>query len=388
MRWPMRPIGELATFHGGGTPSRSKAEFYDGDVPWVTPKDMKRWRIRDSQVRLTAAGVAASPAKILPAGSVLVVVRSGVLKHSLPVGIADVPVSVNQDLKALVARPGVEARYLAHLVKASDRVVLSWVRATTADNFPVEKLKELAIPLPPIEEQRRIADILDRADALRAKRREALALLDDLSQSIFREMFRDRDWPRTQLRMLATKITKGTTPTSVGLTFEESGVPFLRVMDLVGGLAVPSDRTLHISEVSHEVLARSKILGGEVLISIAGTIGRVATVPAGLPEMNCNQAVAIVSVGNQVELDYLAAWLRGTDAGRQMGSGSVKATIANLSLKEVGDLQVPFPPQDLQREFSARVSVLAQNRLSYEVLVAVQEALFASLQVQAFAGLL
>src|SRR5262249_51844974 len=147
----------------------------------ITPKDMKTWDISRSQVLLTPLGLANSPAKLVPEGSVLIVVRSGVLKHSLPIGIARTPVTLNQDMKALVCSKAILPEYLARFIQWRSRQILTWVRATTADNFPIENLKNLRIPIPPIDEQRRVADILDQADEVRAKRQHAVTLLDDLA---------------------------------------------------------------------------------------------------------------------------------------------------------------------------------------------------------------
>ena len=175
-------LGDVVSVLGGGTPRKSEASYYGGGIPWVTPKDMKRFEIRESQVTLSEAGVANSPAKRVPVGSTLVVVRSGVLKHTLPVAITDSEVTLNQDMKALVPKAGVDSRFLARFLKAMEPTVLGWVRATTADNVPISKVLELPLRLPPEGEQRRIAAILDHADAARAKRRQDLAHLDALPQ--------------------------------------------------------------------------------------------------------------------------------------------------------------------------------------------------------------
>ncbi|MEV8357855.1 restriction endonuclease subunit S [Microbacterium sp. NPDC076895] len=174
MRWV--PIGDIVTVTGGGTPRMSEPSFFDGDIPWVTPKDMKQHTIDRSAIRLSPTGVANSPAKIVDAGSTLVVVRSGVLKHTLPVAIAARPVALNQDMKALSPkREFVTPEYLVRLVKAQESRVLRSVRATTADNFPIDTLLGIEIPLPPLPEQRRIAAILDEADALRMARRRSVS---------------------------------------------------------------------------------------------------------------------------------------------------------------------------------------------------------------------
>ena len=140
----------------------------------------------------------------MPKNSILIVVRSGVLKHTIPVALNRLPVAINQDMKALQCRDGIDAEFLARFIKAQSPVILQWVRATTADNFPIDKLKKLPVPLPPLAEQRRIAEVLDRAEALRTKRRAALAQLDSLIQSLFLDLFGDpatnpRGWPKKSL---------------------------------------------------------------------------------------------------------------------------------------------------------------------------------------------
>ena len=189
--WKTAALGDVATIVGGGTPTRSNSGFYGGTIPWVTPKDMKTWEIHGAQVTITQSGLANSATRLVPANSVLIVVRSGVLKHTIPVGVNRVPVAINQDMKALQCCDGLDPDFFARFIKARSPEILQWVRATTADNFPIDLLRKLRVPLPPFSEQRRIAELLDRAEALRAKRRAARAQIDTLTQSIFVDLFGD-----------------------------------------------------------------------------------------------------------------------------------------------------------------------------------------------------
>jgi type I restriction enzyme S subunit len=113
----MSTLGDMVTFYGGGTPSRSRPEFFAGDIPWVTSKDMKRWDIDSSIEYITKEALEESAARLVPAGSVLLVIRSGILKHTLPIGIARRALAINQDLKALVPREGLNSEYLARLIR-------------------------------------------------------------------------------------------------------------------------------------------------------------------------------------------------------------------------------------------------------------------------------
>ncbi|WP_128916155.1 restriction endonuclease subunit S [Bradyrhizobium nanningense] len=182
-------LGEIVEIRGGGTPSKSNPAFWNGDIPWVSPKDMKRWDIDDAEDKITSEAIEKSATNVIPPNAILVVNRSGILKHTLPVGITRREVAINQDLKALICGQRAHPDYVAHILKAAEPIVLKWVRATTADNFSTENLGSLEIPLPRLDEQRRIAAILDTADRLRNRRRRAVELADSLAQSIFLEMF-------------------------------------------------------------------------------------------------------------------------------------------------------------------------------------------------------
>jgi type I restriction enzyme, S subunit len=161
------PLGDLVSIVGGGTPSRSRPEYFGGDIPWITSKDMKRWDIHSSLECITQKGLSESATRMAPAGSILIVIRSGILKHTLPIGIARRPLAINQDLKALIPNARVDSEYLARYLQFRAPTVLQWVRATTADNFPLDELKSLEVPLRPISEQREMALHLTAANHLR-----------------------------------------------------------------------------------------------------------------------------------------------------------------------------------------------------------------------------
>ena len=149
-----------------------------------------------------------------------------------------------------------------------------------------------------------------------------------------------------------TTITKGTTPTSLGFTFEDSGVPFVRVQNIEGGTISFGNDALFVSQSTHNALRRSKIYPNDLLISIAGTIGRAGIVPHDFPEMNCNQAVAIVRPHENMDRRYLLHWLSSEDAMKQIRQSKVTATIPNLSLGQIGALKIPLPPLPEQRRIA------------------------------------
>jgi type I restriction enzyme, S subunit len=148
-------------------------------------------------------------------------------------------------------------------------------------------------------------------------------------------------------------ITKGTTPSTFGLRHQDQGIPFIRAQNLVDGTVSVEADPLFIDQTTHDLLRRSKIKPSDILLSIAGTIGRAAIVPTNAEEMNCNQAVAIIRPSSRIDRRFLLYWLSSRDAVDQISKGKVTGTISNLSLGEIGSLKIVLPPLDKQRRFAA-----------------------------------
>ncbi|WP_133407293.1 restriction endonuclease subunit S [Parashewanella tropica] len=159
-------------------------------------------------------------------------------------------------------------------------------------------------------------------------------------------------WEKVILGNLCSVVTKGTTPTSVGLNFSDSGVPFLRIQDITNdGLTL--EKCLYIDEEAHKTLKRSAIRAGDFLITIAGTIGKVAIVPDDFPECNCNQALAILRFDqNKLLPKFLYFWLQTQDAMSQIAGKKVTATISNLSLGQIKNLEISLPPLTTQKKIA------------------------------------
>ncbi len=156
-----------------------------------------------------------------------------------------------------------------------------------------------------------------------------------------------------KLSDLCELITKGTTPTTLGHSFTEKGIPFLRVQNIEKESVAYKEKILYISENTHQLLKRSQINSGDVLVAIAGTIGRIGIVPTDAPPLNCNQAIAILRPKKELFNLYLRYWLENSDAQRQMKGASVTGTISNLSLSQLGNLVIPVPSLSEQQRIAA-----------------------------------
>ena len=176
--------------YGGGTPSKSHPEYYEeGDVPWVSSKDMKTDILTDSQIKINQLGVENSTAKMVPVNSVIMVIRSGILKHTLPVAINAVPITVNQDLKVFIPNERIITRFLAVQFKMHEQDILTGVRAVTADNIEFNSLKQRELIVPPIELQQEYVSFLEQVDKSKVAVQKALEetqlLFDSLMQQYF-----------------------------------------------------------------------------------------------------------------------------------------------------------------------------------------------------------
>ena len=174
---------------GGGTPSKSHSEYFEGSIPWVSPKDMKSDIITDSIDHITEEAIANSTTNLVPVGSVLMVVRSGILKHDLPVAINAVQVTINQDMKAFVPGKGITASFLRNFFKAIESDVLTGVRKVTADNIDFKAFQQRQMIMPPISLQNEYETFCKQVDkskvAVQKSLDETQVLFDALMQKYF-----------------------------------------------------------------------------------------------------------------------------------------------------------------------------------------------------------
>ncbi|MGD0581235.1 MAG: restriction endonuclease subunit S [Bryobacteraceae bacterium] len=193
--YPILPLEDLVSIRGGGTPSKSDPFYWDGSIPWITPKDMKRRELNDAIDHISERATQETAAKLIEPGSVLVVVRGMILAHTFPSAVLRVPAAINQDMKALAPNASILPEFLCALFWAHNLRILKLVEKSTHDTRKLEtpKLLSIKIPVPPLPEQRRIVAELDalqaEVDALKRLQDETLVELDALLPSILSTAF-------------------------------------------------------------------------------------------------------------------------------------------------------------------------------------------------------
>ena len=166
------------------------------------------------------------------------------------------------------------------------------------------------------------------------------------------------NWEWCTLDAISTVVSKGTTPTTLGHNFTTTGIPFLRGEDINGGAVNSALVAFHISEKTHKFLSRSQLQPGDLLITIAGTLGRIGYVPSNSPPLNCNQAVAFVRLKRElVDLNFVCLALQCSDIISALLDLKKVGTIGNLNLEQIRETKIPLPPIAEQK----RIAAIAQK---------------------------
>ncbi|NNC08217.1 type I restriction endonuclease subunit S [Corallococcus exiguus] len=209
--WAMTEISSVSQFLGGGTPPKNDSRYWDhGAIPWVSPKDMKSFNIQTSEDRVTEDAL--SLLSLVPSNSVLVVVRSGILAHSLPIAVNSLPVTINQDIRAIVPEPDISARYLAWQLVAQAQKILATCskQGTTVPSIESPALARFHIAIAPKTEQFLIVEkleaLISNLDTGISELKLALQKLNLLEQSLLNSAVTgdlSAEWRSSQARRKA-----------------------------------------------------------------------------------------------------------------------------------------------------------------------------------------
>jgi len=181
--WSVEPLKYLCSFSGGGTPAKENLEYWNGDIPWVSPKDMKSFRISGSKDKITGLALNESSTSLVKAGALLMVVRSGILQRTIPIGINSVDVTLNQDMKALRFKNPDFAEYFAYFIKGYEpSLLIEWRKqGATVESIEQEYLGESLTLVPPLNEVAKIIEHLSHVDqrygSLQAEAKKSSAML-------------------------------------------------------------------------------------------------------------------------------------------------------------------------------------------------------------------
>lgn len=391
MTWPAVSLGELCSVASGGTPSRTRPSYYGSDIPWVKISDMLQGTITHTDEHITREGLANSSAKVFPKGTLLLSIFATVGRTA----ILGIDAATNQAIAGITPdSKRLDLVFLRHYLDASVPELIKQSRGVAQVNINLSILKSHPIPLPPLDEQRRIAAMLDKAEELHAKRRAAIAFLDQLPQAIFLEMFGDptanpNGWPKTaqlaDVSELVSGITKGRKVN--GRAVRE--IPYLAVVNV-------QDRHLNLSavktiEATEDEIQRYRLRSGDLLLTEGGDpdkLGRGSLWNGELPEAIHQNHIFRVRVTSPALTPLYLSWLIGSSYGKAYFLRQAKQTtgIATINMGQLKAFPLLLPPLALQHQFAARVDAIHRAKVAHQAALAELDDLFASLQNRAFAG--
>lgn len=385
MNWSKVALAQVATIVSGATPKTGVAEFWDGGIPWVTPKDLSDLgtaTIAQTPRTISEAGLRSCAATILPAGSVLFSSRAPI-GH---VAINTVPMATNQGFKSLVPKAGkLEAGYLYHWLRANREQLESLGNGATFKEVSKAVVSRVEIPLPPIEEQRRIAAILDHADQLVRMRQKTLGEANRLLNGAVHRALA-ASGTSVPLKELADVRIGPFGSLLHREDYVEGGVPLINPMHIVAG-RLQADPAYSVSDDKAAQLDRYRLREGDVVMGRRGEMGRCARVLDSHDGFLCGTGSLIIRPRpGRSRSTYLQCVLSAPRTVRSLESRALGMTLPNLNSKIMEELPIPNLPLDDQRDLEARVEQIDSLKAVMTVQATALSRMFTSLQARAFSG--
>ena len=415
--WMWVRLTEIGSFSSGKTPDMTNKSFWDhGTVNWMTSKDMKEKYLHESQMKITET--AAQGMTIYEPGTLLMVVRSGILKRMLPLCILTQKSTINQDIKAYTLVLSSLSTYVYYMLKALEpNILFNYTkRVTTVDSLKFDEFsRQMPVPLPPLAEQHRIVAKIEELLPLMDRYEQAWTKLEDfnrrfpedLKKSILQQAIQGKlveqrpeegtaqelyeqiqaekrrlikegkikkekplpeitdeekpfdvpeGWRWVRLGMIVSVLGGKRIPAGRKLTAENTGYRYIRVSDMKDG-TVSTEDILYVPSDIYPSISRYIINKEDIYITVAGTIGRVGKIPEELDGANLTENAdrLVFFCLNQ---DWLIKCLQSSVIQSQIADATTKVGQPKLAIKRIQELLVPLPPLAGQKRIVERLEEL------------------------------
>jgi type I restriction enzyme S subunit len=382
--WQKLAFKDAAEVITGSTPSTKEPENYGEYLPFVTPGELDLGEpIIHAETSLSLVGKA--KARTVPKDSVLVCCIGSLGK----VGITGREVAFNQQINALVFNEKLVCpRYGYHYCRTLKPLLSHMAPSTTVAIVNKSRFQSLEIPLPPLEEQRRIAAILDKADGVRRKRKEAIRLTEELLKSTFLEMFGDpvtnpKGWEICELQNVCNRVTDGTHQPP---NWADEGIPFLFVSNIVNG-EIDFKVSKHITEESwFELTSRCPIEINDILYTTVGSYGNAALVRTKNRFCFQRHIAHIKPDSRSIEPEFLLGMMQSDWIRQQADKQARGVAQKTLNLRELKKFTIFTPPIEEQKKYVKLRQGVEKQLSYYRSALEQSENLFNSLLQRAFRG--
>ena len=382
-------LGDVFNLQMGKTPAREKNEYWNnGDNPWVSIADLSSYDkyVAETKETISDLGVNKSGIKLIPPNTVLMSFKLSLGKTA----ITRHEIYTNEAIMAFIPNgtKDVDVDYLYHLFSNKD-----WTkgtnRAVMGSTLNKATLSNIEIPLPPLDEQKRIADVLDKASELIKKRKEQIRLMDELAKSLFIEMFGDpvenpMGWERDSLRHLAIRISDGPFGSNLkSCHYTNSGVRVIRLQNIGVGIFLDEDKAF-VSYEHYEKIKKYTCTSGDVIIATLGDPNLRACILH--IDLAINKADCVLFRPNKmlVNSDFICSYLNCPSTLQLVLDKIHGQTRLRISMSQVADLSVYLPPISLQNEFADRITIIEQQKALLQDGLAKMETAYKALMQEYF----
>lgn len=382
------PLGDIAQIISGATPKTGDDQFWGGEILWATPADLSKLDgpyISSTSRTITEAGLKSCAAQVLPVGSVL-------LSSRAPIGhvaINTEPMATNQGFKSLIPRPGVvDAKYLFHWLRTNTDYLQSLGNGATFKEVSKAVVSKVEVPLPPLDQQRRVAAILDKADAVLRMRRGSVDSLDELARSVYLEVSAEHGGAAEHaLGDIAEVVTGFAFKSNEYVNDGTAAVRLCRGANVLPGRLDWSDLAQWPQEREDE-FKKFNLSPGDVVVAMDRPWISEGFKIARVTEADCPallvQRVARIRASGKINNEFIYAALNSPEFERYCRP--TETTIPHISPIEIRGFPINVPSDVVLEKFAQSIKQIDILRDVSVRAVDEARAVFASLQHRAFAG--
>ena len=360
-------LRDLGNWAGGNTPSKANPAYWtDGTVPWVSPKDMKVHEMISSEDRITELALADGRVSLVPEGSVLFVTRSGILSHTFPVAITKLPVTINQDLKALTPKEGVSPKYVAYAIRgASQRILRECAKnGTTVASIETSRLLDFEISIGGLSEQLEIVAEVEkqfsRLDEAVANLQRVKANLKRYKASVLNDAVEGRlvegDYQYELVKLGSVANLIDPQPSHRTPPTHADGVPYIGIGDVLenGKVDLQNSRKVSLTVLA-EHRARYTLRMGDFIFGKIGTLGKPTLLMPPYDYTLSANVVLVQADGVRLLPEYALIFMESPKLVNIVNRDAKATTQAAYGIKRMRDLNIELPNIDLQRRIIAEV---------------------------------
>ena len=383
----MTKVADLGKWSGGKTPSMAEKKYWEsGTIPWVSSKDVKQPILSDTIDHITNAAVDEASMTLYPAGSVAIVTRSGILRHTFPVTYIPFETTVNQDIKILVTKEGISSRYVSHALQAYGENIRRTTKKQggTVDSLDFQKVLAYKIPVPPLDVQNRIVNVLDNFEKIcsdlniglpaeieaRQKQyeyyRDKLLTFAETGNTILSRAEQSRaeqsraEQSRALIKLVQyaygcvwlelgdviVSLNTGLNPRKFfKLNTEDATNYYITIREMKDGKIVPSEKTDRMNDEARKLCNnRSNLEVGDVLFSGTGTIGETAVIEKEPSNWNIKEGVYAIKP-NQTMINpmYLRYILMTNFIKKEYMKKAAGGTVQSVPMGELKKIRISVP---------------------------------------------